>query len=636
VETRDALVLRADEYAKITDLSTGIKRTVAGLDGTDGKGLVVWLDAMDEMEAPGVLPCPNLTREEYVLITEQDGEKRIEVGPQLYKPGPHQTIGPQQTAIKLTKEQYLVVEDKSTGVKRNEIGPQMFIPGPFDEHGPVQQCYNLAVNEYIRIKDENGVLRIERGEKRVIPGPLEEVLEELVWVTEGNRRTKKLMKQQVAVNVDEHHAVLVRDTQSGNLIQYCTHGLFMPSPYEQILEVQQKIVLQEFERMAYKDETGKLVFVSGDTEMRNFFLPPFCEIVKQDWSIDLRKEHTETVDVWRFDVRPSYMQYEFTCRTVDNVELVVDVSFYWAIIDIQKMIMCTADAPGDICTHARSKIIQSVSNKTLMEFLKDFNEIIRKGAGVDAQPGGSAEEEKQMRTEELEAELENAHAALEQYEQQLSGAQLPTYESLEGIELLEYDELSPKSKMNCLEQRVREAKQRIKSLEKQCKMHQVTCRAHDPFYGSRGVDLISVEVLKFSCSNRDTDLTLQQIIKETADRLKKKEYQEGENEVAMSKMAGDINLEKRNAELIKIKKSHTITESRIEGQAEAEKVNAFISQLSGDNNVVSKEKAVELYTMLRKVDAINLMSQGKSTMYVTPNDVNLSVGSLYPSAVHGV
>merc|ERR1711959_724285 len=238
--------------------------------------------------------------------------------------------------------------------------------------------------------------------------------------------------------------------------------------------------------------------------------------------------------------------------------------------------------------------IQSVSNKTLMEILKDFNEIIRKGAGVDAQPGGSAEEEKQMRTEELEAELENAHAALEQYEQQLSGAQLPTYESLEGIELLEYDELSPKSKMNCLEQRVREAKQRIKSLEKQCKMHQVTCRAHDPFYGSRGVDLISVEVLKFSCSNRDTDLTLQQIIKETADRLKKKEYQEGE------------------------------------------KVNAFISQLSGDNNVVSKEKAVELYTMLRKVDAINLMSQGKSTMYVTPNDVNLSVGSLYPSAVHGV
>merc|ERR1712146_852076 len=113
------------------------------------------------------------------------------------------------------------------------------------------------------------------------------------------------------------------------------------------------------------------------------------------------------------------MQYEFTCRTVDNVELVVDVSFYWAIIDIQKMIMCTADAPGDICTHARSKIIQSVSNKTLMEFLKDFNEIIRKGAGVDAQPGGSAEEEKRIRSEELEAELEQAREYVTQWRSNL-------------------------------------------------------------------------------------------------------------------------------------------------------------------------------------------------------------------------
>merc|ERR1711865_466057 len=117
------------------------------------------------------------------------------------------------------------------------------------------------------------------------------------------------------------------------------------------------------------------------------------------------------------------------------------------------------------------------------------------------------------------------------------------------------------------------------------------------------------------------------------DRLKKKECQEGENEVAMSKMAGDINLEKKNAELIQIKKSHMITESRIEGQAEAEKVNAFISHLSNENSNshINPEKAVELYTMLRKMDAIQVMSSGNNTMYVTPDDVNLSIGQLYPS-----
>merc|ERR1711865_658552 len=111
------------------------------------------------------------------------------------------------------------------------------------------------------------------------------------------------------------------------------------------------------------------------------------------------------------------------------------------------------------------------------------------------------------------------------------------------------------------------------------------------------------------------------------DRLKKKECQEGENEVAMSKMAGDINLEKKNAELIQIKKSHMITESRIEGQAEAEKVNAFISHLSNENSNshINPEKAVELYTMLRKMDAVlrratssgNSHRQAESTSRIT-------------------
>merc|ERR1719181_2194941 len=134
--------------------------------------------------------------------------------------------------------------------------------------------------------------------------------------------------------------------------------------------------------MVYKDMTGRFIYVSGDSENRNFFLPPFCEVVTQEWSTDLKKEHDTFERVWRFDMRPSYMNYEFNCRTIDNVELVVDVSFYWQILDVKAMIERTADAPGDICTHARSKIIQAVSNITLMSFLEKFNEIIRDGAGV--------------------------------------------------------------------------------------------------------------------------------------------------------------------------------------------------------------------------------------------------------------
>eukprot|EP00658_Telonema_sp_P-2_P007427 TRINITY_DN1276_c0_g2_i1.p1 TRINITY_DN1276_c0_g2~~TRINITY_DN1276_c0_g2_i1.p1 ORF type:complete len:437 (-),score=132.21 TRINITY_DN1276_c0_g2_i1:418-1728(-) len=420
---------------------------------------------------------------------------------------------------------------------------------------------------------------------------------------------------QQAINIDEHHAVLVRNEDVGTLEQYTDQGLFVPGPYQQILEIQEKIVLQEFERMAYKDETGKLIFISGDSEMRNFFIPPFCEKVTQDWSIDLRKEHAQTRSIWKFDVRPSYMQYEFQCRTVDNVELVVDVSLYWSIIDIEKMIMSTADAPGDVCTHARSKIIQSVSNKSLMEFLTDFNEIIRKGAGVDPQPDSvESFEHREVREAAIE-DTRKATVALEAAQREFSEAEQSGDLDVKSAALAQLSV----------------ARSHLKTAARQ---QSIAERAHDPFYGSRGVDLISVEVLQFSCSNPETDVTLQEIIKETADRLKKEEFQKGENVVAMKKMEGDIELERKNKELIEIKKSHLIIESKIEGQAEAQKIKSYIEELTGqdpDSLKIGQGEAVDMFTMLRKMDTIKMLSEGKSSMYITPDDVNLSIGHLYPS-----
>merc|ERR1712178_337215 len=156
----------------------------------------------------------------------------------------------------------------------------------------------------------------------------------------------------------------------------------------------------------------------------------------------------------------------------------------------------------------------------------------------------------------------------------------------------------------------------------------------DRFYEERGVQLLSVEVLQFKCSNPSTDKTLQEIIKETWDRLKKKECQKGENEVALSKLEGEIEQEKLNKELIEIKKSHLKTESRIEGEAEYHKVAAFLGGVTGagaDDITVPIDAAVQLYQMLRKLDSVKCLSNSKSTLYITPDDVNLTVGSLYPT-----
>merc|ERR1711998_521885 len=504
VEKRRALEIEAGRYAFVRNDESSERRAVYG-------PCVEWIGPRDELIQPGIRDCPSLTREEY-----------------------------------------LIVEDTLCGDKRLEVGPKLVQPGPFDNLSTKRTALNLARNEFVKIKDEHGKLRVERGEARIIPQPLEEVLGGV----------------QKGYHIDEHHAVKLRNTDTGTMQLVTEHGLFIPGPYQEVLEVQRKIILEEYERMAYKDETGKFHYVSGDSEMRNFFLPPFCEVLEQEWSTDLRKEHEQCELVWRFDMRPRYMNYEFNCRTIDNVELVVDVSFYWQIIDVQSMIERTADAPGDICTHARSMIIQAVPNITLMEFLAKFNEVIRAGAGLAPKLGN--------RTVKLEEDL-----------------------------------LSPASSDGKAE---------------------VTSKV-DPFYEERGVQLLSVEVLQFKCSNPDTDRTLQAIIKETADRLKKKECQKGENEVALSKLEGEIEQEKLNKELIEIKKSHLKTESRIEGEAEYHKVAAFLGGVTGDGPddvKVPMEQAVQLYQMLRKLDSVKALSNSKSSLYVTPDDVNLTIGSMYP------
>uniref|UniRef100_A0A7S4KCJ8 Band 7 domain-containing protein n=2 Tax=Odontella aurita TaxID=265563 RepID=A0A7S4KCJ8_9STRA len=72
-----------------------------------------------------------------------------------------------------------------------------------------------------------------------------------------------------------------------------------------------------------------------------------------------------------------YMSFEFNCRTNDNVELVLEGSFFWEVVDLKAMVKFTNDTTGDICNHARSRFIEQVSKVTLQEFMTQFNTIAK-------------------------------------------------------------------------------------------------------------------------------------------------------------------------------------------------------------------------------------------------------------------
>merc|ERR1711971_478782 len=124
---------------------------------------------------------------------------------------------------------------------------------------------------------------------------------------------------------------------------------------------------------------GNFHFGSGSEseESHSFFLPPYAEIVRLCWSRGRRREKRDLY-IDRFNCRAQYMSFEFNCRTKDNVELVLEGTFFWEVTDLALMVRTTGDTSGDICNHARSQFIKHVARVNLKEFMDDLNTISSK------------------------------------------------------------------------------------------------------------------------------------------------------------------------------------------------------------------------------------------------------------------
>ncbi len=262
--------------------------------------------------------------------------------------------------ITLGPTEYLHVRDTLSGELRNEYGPRFVFLGASEEVTEQLTAIPLKQNQYIRLIDQrSGTIRVARGEMIVYREPTEVVLEDV----------------SAGVNIDEHTAVLLRDIHSGQLHLITEPQVFVPAANQEIVEVRRRITLEDHETIILTDRSGKYIFRRGSDDERAFFLAPYESVVQLHWSAGIYKD-TRTLKITRIDTRPRFMWYEFEVRTQDNVDLVLGVTFFWQIRDVEAMIRTTDDAPGDICSHARSLIIQAISQVTLERFLSAFNAIV--------------------------------------------------------------------------------------------------------------------------------------------------------------------------------------------------------------------------------------------------------------------
>merc|ERR550539_1227328 len=299
------------------------------------------------------------------------GEKRVEVGPKLVYLQPYDKIQRDEAnnrsytwqSISLKKNEYIRFLDNVTGKVRIVEGEKgCVVPGPDETHNGVNEAINLKVFEYVKIHDKlTGAVRTERGEGLIFLGPFE----------------KQIGLKQCAIEVDEETAVLVRNKRTGQQHLVTEKKLFMPSNDEEVMEVRKLIKLAEYEACIVRDKTGKDIFHFGNNvDQRSFFLPPHCELVQLQWSRGRRRERRDLF-ITKLDLRPVFMSFEFNCRTNDNVELILEGSFFWEVVDLSSMVKFTNDTTGDICNHARSRFIELVSKVTLQDFMTQFNSIAK-------------------------------------------------------------------------------------------------------------------------------------------------------------------------------------------------------------------------------------------------------------------
>jgi len=307
---------------------------------------------------------------EYCVVKNiLSGEKRVEKGPKLVFLQSYDKIqrdeknNQKRQSISLKSNEYVRFLDQETGKVRVVQGQKgCVVPCANETHDGLRKAVNLKIFEYVKIEDKlTGAVRTERGEALIFLGPFEDQI--------GSKRC--------AIEVDEETAVLVRNKRTGQQHLVTEKKLFVPSDDEEVMEVRKLIKLAEYEACIVRDKTGKDIFHFGkNEEQRSFFLPPHSELVQLLWSRGRRREKRD-LRITKLDLRPVFMSFEFNCRTNDNVELILEGSFFWEVVDLSAMVKFTNDTTGDICNHARSRFIELVSKVTLQDFMTQFNSIAK-------------------------------------------------------------------------------------------------------------------------------------------------------------------------------------------------------------------------------------------------------------------
>merc|ERR1712032_1552257 len=143
------------------------------------------------------------------------------------------------------------------------------------------------------------------------------------------------------------------------------------------------------------------------------------------------------------------------------------------------------------------------------------------------------------------------------------------------------------------------------------------------FFAARGIKVHALEMTRYQCADKKTAEILAQIIQETTSRMNRLSQAESENEVSLFRTQGQLEQSRLNNDLVKLQLEQSKEEATVAGFAEADRVSKFLEGL--EKQVPLLEDRIKIWQVLRKTEALSVVSKGSANLYFTPNDCDLSI-----------
>lgn len=151
----------------------------------------------------------------------------------------------------------------------------------------------------------------------------------------------------------------------------------------------------------------------------------------------------------------------------------------------------------------------------------------------------------------------------------------------------------------------------------------------DDFYPKRGLEVVNLDLTKYTPVDAHTRKVLQQIIRQTVIRMNDLEKQESANDIAKVKLTNDIHLEGNRTDLIEVKAKNQriVSESagNVSGTKAAAEIRAFMDGLN--ETLPYLDQRLDLLTRQLNMESQNKDSKelatGDAAVYVSPDNFDL-------------